>query len=197
MATVSRRVEVPVERVTAAAYTVPTEAPESDGTLEWDSTTIVVVEVEGGGERGLGYSYADAAGVGLIERRLRALVEGLDVMNIPAAWEAMVAAVRNAGRPGIAATAISAVDVALWDLKARLLELAPSAQALPRGRGRPRARAENTAAVGHGRTFLRRLRRGALSGRPRLPDDRTPGKLRCTRRWQPGDAAGMSTRSSL
>jgi L-alanine-DL-glutamate epimerase-like enolase superfamily enzyme len=32
----------------------------------------------------------------------------------------MVAAVRNVGRPGVAATAISAVDVALWDLKARL-----------------------------------------------------------------------------
>ncbi len=35
----------------------------------------------------------------------------------------MVGAVRNAGRPGIAATAISAVDVALWDLKARLAGL--------------------------------------------------------------------------
>src|SRR5262249_11820316 len=29
--------------------------------------------------------------------------------------------VRNIGRPGVAATAISAVDIALWDLKARLL----------------------------------------------------------------------------
>jgi L-alanine-DL-glutamate epimerase-like enolase superfamily enzyme len=35
----------------------------------------------------------------------------------------MVDSVRNVGRPGIASTAISAVDVALWDLKARLLEL--------------------------------------------------------------------------
>jgi hypothetical protein len=44
-------------------------------------------------------------------------------MAIAATWDAMVASVRNVGRPGIAATAISAVDAALWDLKARLLEL--------------------------------------------------------------------------
>jgi L-alanine-DL-glutamate epimerase-like enolase superfamily enzyme len=33
----------------------------------------------------------------------------------------MVRSIRNLGRPGIASMAISAVDVALWDLKARLL----------------------------------------------------------------------------
>jgi L-alanine-DL-glutamate epimerase-like enolase superfamily enzyme len=40
---------------------------------------------------------------------------------VPGAAEAMARAVRNIGRPGIAATAISALDIALWDLKARLL----------------------------------------------------------------------------
>ena len=35
----------------------------------------------------------------------------------------MVKAVRNAGRPGAVGYAISAVDVALWDLKARVLGL--------------------------------------------------------------------------
>jgi L-alanine-DL-glutamate epimerase-like enolase superfamily enzyme len=117
------RAHVPIERLDVAAYTVPTDRPESDGTLEWDSTTIVVVDVAAGTERGLGYTYADAAAAQLIERRLRPVIEGGDAMAVAAAWDAMVAAVRNVGRPGIAASAISAVDVAVWDLKARLLAL--------------------------------------------------------------------------
>jgi L-alanine-DL-glutamate epimerase-like enolase superfamily enzyme len=117
------RAEVPIERLDVAAYTVPTDRPESDGTLEWDSTTIVVVEAAAGTERGLGYTYSDASAAQLIERRLRRVIEGGDAMAVAAAWDAMIASVRNVGRPGIAACAISAVDVALWDLKARLLEL--------------------------------------------------------------------------
>ena len=35
----------------------------------------------------------------------------------------MVAAIRNLGRPGISSMAIAAVDNALWDLKARILDL--------------------------------------------------------------------------
>ena len=50
-------------------------------------------------------------------------VAGRDAMDVQGAWAAMTRAIRNDGRPGIASMAISAVDVALWDLKARLLEL--------------------------------------------------------------------------
>jgi L-alanine-DL-glutamate epimerase-like enolase superfamily enzyme len=123
MAAAAQRVAVPVERVAASAFTVPTEEPESDGTLEWNSTTIVVVEVEAGDLRGLGYSYTDAAARQIVERRLAACVCGLDAMDIPTAHSAMRRAVRNIGLAGVAATAISAVDVALWDLKARLLDV--------------------------------------------------------------------------
>jgi L-alanine-DL-glutamate epimerase-like enolase superfamily enzyme len=112
-----------VEKVEARAYTVPTEAPESDGTLEWDSTTIVLVEVEGGGERGLGYTYAHAAAAAVVDSVLAPLVEGVDPIAPPEAWQAMRRAVRNVGFAGIAAMAISAVDIALWDLRAKLLEL--------------------------------------------------------------------------
>ena len=115
--------EMPVARLAVSAYTVPTETPESDGTLEWNETTVVVVEAEAGGASGLGFSYTSQAAVGVIEQQLAPCVVGLDAMDIPAARGAMVAAVRNLGLPGIAATAISAVDIALWDLKARLLGL--------------------------------------------------------------------------
>ncbi len=110
-----------VKRVRVGAYAIPTDAPESDGTIEWDSTTIVVVEALAGDERGLGYAYADAAAARLIEHTLAGVVEGRDAMAVPGAWLAMVRSVRNLGRPGIASSAIAAVDVALWDLKARLL----------------------------------------------------------------------------
>jgi L-alanine-DL-glutamate epimerase-like enolase superfamily enzyme len=117
------RVDVAVERLQVAAYEIPTERPESDGTLEWDSTTMVTVEAHAGGKTGLGYTYADVAAAKLIESKLADVVEGRDAMTVPAAWEAMVEAIRNLGRPGICSMAIAAVDTALWDLKARLLEL--------------------------------------------------------------------------
>jgi len=112
-----------IRHVDVGAYRIATDAPESDGTIAWDSTTIVVVEVLAGDEHGLGYAYADASAAQLIERTLAGVVQGRDAMAVPGAWLAMIQAVRNIGRPGIAASAIAAVDVALWDLKARLLGL--------------------------------------------------------------------------
>jgi L-alanine-DL-glutamate epimerase-like enolase superfamily enzyme len=124
MTSATQRAEAPVERLDVSAYTVPTERPESDGTLEWDATTLVLVEARAGGDVGVGYTYADVACARLIESKLLAAVEGCDALAVPAAWDAMVGTVRNLGRPGIASTAIAAVDVALWDLKARLLGVA-------------------------------------------------------------------------
>lgn len=112
-----------IERVQAAAYTVPTDAPESDGTLDWDHTTLVACEVTAGGRTGLGYTYAAAAAARLLEDQLRAQVEGRSALDVAGAWEALARAVRNVGRPGVASMAIAAVDVALWDLKAKLLEV--------------------------------------------------------------------------
>ncbi len=113
----------PIGAVSASAYTIPTDSPEADGTLHWDSTTLVVVEVQGGGKTGLGYTYTNGCITQLIEKKLANVVEKLDAMDPPAAWRAMQVQVRNMGREGLAATAISAVDVALWDLKAKLLDL--------------------------------------------------------------------------
>jgi L-alanine-DL-glutamate epimerase-like enolase superfamily enzyme len=124
-------VEVALEGLDVSAYTVPTEEPESDGTLEWDATTIVVVEARAGEETGLGYAYGDVSVARFVESQLAAAVTGADALSPPAAWKAMRAAIRNAGQPGVGAMAVSAVDVALWDLKARLLGLC-LADALPR-----------------------------------------------------------------
>ncbi|MEY9212782.1 mandelate racemase [Thermobifida halotolerans] len=112
-----------VERVETAVYTVPTDRPAGDGTLAWDSTTMVLVRVDGGGQRGLGWTYGPAACARAVGDLLAPQVVGRAVMDVPAALEAMVRAVRNASRPGAVGYAVSAVETALWDLKARLLGL--------------------------------------------------------------------------
>jgi L-alanine-DL-glutamate epimerase-like enolase superfamily enzyme len=114
---------LPIERLEVAAYRVPTDFPEADGTYEWDSTTIVVVEAVADGTHGLGYSYTTRAAAVLIKNVLAPSVVGHDALGVPASWEAMERSVRNLGRSGIAGTAIAAVDAALWDLKARLLQV--------------------------------------------------------------------------
>ena len=91
--------------------------------MEWDSTTLVVVHAFAGNEIGLGYTYADSATATLIHKLLANVVAGQDAMSPVACWNQMARRIRNLGRPGIASMAISAVDVALWDLKAHLLNL--------------------------------------------------------------------------
>jgi L-alanine-DL-glutamate epimerase-like enolase superfamily enzyme len=118
-----------IERIDAAAYTVPTDEPESDGTLEWDATTIVVVHASGGGETGLGYTYGPAPIAAVVTGMLAGVVRGRDALATRAAAMAMRAALRNAGQAGMGAMAQSAVDLALHDLRARLLGL-PLSRAL-------------------------------------------------------------------
>jgi L-alanine-DL-glutamate epimerase-like enolase superfamily enzyme len=115
--------EVTVDRLEVSVFTVPTSSPESDGTLEWNKTTLVLVEALGAGKQGLGYSYADEATATLIQKTLSGVVSGSDALAPTAAYASMWRRIRNLGRPGICSMAISAVDCALWDLKARLLEL--------------------------------------------------------------------------
>jgi len=112
-----------IDRIEVSTFTIPTDFPESDGTLEWNSTTLVLVHAYGEGRVGLGYTYADRATATLIRDSLSEVVKGLDTMAPAASWNAMVSRVRNLGRPGIVSMAISAVDIALWDLKARLLNV--------------------------------------------------------------------------
>ncbi len=112
-----------VERLEVSAYTVPTETPEADGTLAWNETTLVLVRASACGTSGFGYSFADIATAEVVDMHLKRSVIGGHCLNIAELWSRMVRAIRNLGRPGICSMAISAVDNALWDLKARLLHL--------------------------------------------------------------------------
>jgi L-alanine-DL-glutamate epimerase-like enolase superfamily enzyme len=113
-----------IEQLDVHVLQLPTERPESDGTARWSATTMVLAELRAAGLVGLGYSYITAAAGSVIRDLLAPCVVGADAFAIPDIVTRMVQAVRNHGRPGLVACAISAVDVALWDLKAKLLDVA-------------------------------------------------------------------------
>lgn len=117
------RPDAKVDRIRAAAYRVPTDEPEADGTLAWDATTMITVHAEGGGLRGFGYGYADPAAAVLINETLAPALTGCDALAPQAAWDTARVRLRNSGHAGIGACAVSVLDSALWDLKARLLGL--------------------------------------------------------------------------
>ncbi|MDQ2707661.1 MAG: mandelate racemase [Actinomycetota bacterium] len=106
-----------------SAFTVSTDLSEADGTLAWDSTTMVLVEVTADEVTGLGWTYGPTACAGVVADLLAPVVVGADPLNVGGVFEGMVRAVRNAARPGAVGYAVSSVDLALWDLKARLLGL--------------------------------------------------------------------------
>jgi L-alanine-DL-glutamate epimerase-like enolase superfamily enzyme len=111
-----------IESSEVRIYTVPTDAPEADGTFSWTSTTMVLVTVKCGGVCGLGYTYTDAATGKLVRELLDKIVQGRDAFEHGAILQSMYHQVRNSGETGITTMAISAIDNALWDLKARLLD---------------------------------------------------------------------------
>jgi len=115
--------DIAVEKVEVSSYTIPTDFPESDGTIEWSKTTLVLVQVHAGGQTGIGYTYAGLAAATLIRESLVEIVVGSNAMSVTSSYMQMWRKVRNLGRPGVCSTAISALDCALWDLKARLLNL--------------------------------------------------------------------------
>jgi L-alanine-DL-glutamate epimerase-like enolase superfamily enzyme len=124
-------------KVEATTYRFQTCAPEADGTLEWGETTVVAVDAHAADRSGLGWTYSTRAAAALVHDHLAPILEPLEPMDIPRAWQAMHRACRNLGTRGLVAQAISAVDIALWDLKARLLDvsltalLGPSRDAVP------------------------------------------------------------------
>ena len=115
--------EAAVSALDARAFEIPLETPESDGTARWASTVMIVVEAHAGDETGVGYTYGSRACRSVVDELLAPVVVGRDAFAVAVAWEGMVAACRNAGSVGVASMAIAAVDLALWDLKARLLGL--------------------------------------------------------------------------
>lgn len=112
-----------IEGLKVSIYNIPTDLPEADGTISWDSTTLVLVELEAGGKKGIGYTYGYPAVASIIYHTLKNIVVGKDAMQIAGINTEMIKAIRNNGTTGVAMMAVSAVDNALWDLKAKILDI--------------------------------------------------------------------------
>jgi len=112
-----------VKDLKVSAYKIPTATPEADGTIEWNSTTLVLVEINAADKNGIGYTYANEATAIVIDKVLKKIVVNTNVLDIPLLNAKMIAAIRNDGQTGIAMMAVSAVDNALWDLKAKLFDM--------------------------------------------------------------------------
>jgi L-alanine-DL-glutamate epimerase-like enolase superfamily enzyme len=122
-----------ITKVEVHAHTVPTDLPEADGTFEWNSITLVLAEIFAGGETGLGYTYGSAAIGKVADHLAQSSLQGQSPFHVPRLHAQMSRSIRNDGNRGLAAMAVSMLDVALWDLKARLLGL-PVTQLLGKAR---------------------------------------------------------------
>lgn len=114
---------VKISALSVSAYKIPTQTPESDGTIKWNSTTLILVELIAGDKTGIGYTYADEAAATIIKNTFDKIIVGMDCMNIPAITNTLINKIRNDGNTGIAMMAVSAVDNALWDLKAKIFDV--------------------------------------------------------------------------
>ena len=99
--------ETAIEGLEVTAYRIPTDGPESNGTLEWDSTTVVLVQVRAANVTGVGFSYASESTAVLIREKLKSLLLRSDALDTQGIWKQTVRTIRNLGRPGINAAASS------------------------------------------------------------------------------------------
>ena len=118
-----------IESVRTDSFKLPLETVLSDATHgnipHFEFVTVRVRDTDG--VEGMGYTYAvnsgGAAFHALIDGYLAPVVIGKDGDLIEMLWKKMWWAVHYSGRGGHATSAISAVDIALWDLKANRAKL--------------------------------------------------------------------------
>ena len=114
-----------IKEIQADHYRIPLPVALSDSThgtiAHFELVTARVRDADGA--EGVGYTYTVGAGGAaihaLLARELAPLLVGHDAERIEALWQTMWWALHYVGRGGAAALAISAVDIALWDLRAR------------------------------------------------------------------------------
>lgn len=112
-----------MEKIKIAAYEIPCDSPESDGTFSWKTTTLILVTLQSENKTGLGFSYGHEASLDIIKKTLSPFLETAFHWEFPLTYNRMLHSLRNIGKSGITAHAIAAVDIALWDLKAKILEI--------------------------------------------------------------------------
>jgi len=109
-----------IEQVLARTVRVPLERPVRTSDLVIDAREFVVVDLHADGLVGRGYGFTrDGLVAETVARNLAPLLVGEDARFPERHWERMWRATRYLGRRGLLMRALSAVDIALWDLKAQ------------------------------------------------------------------------------
>ncbi|MBW1960116.1 MAG: mandelate racemase/muconate lactonizing enzyme family protein [Deltaproteobacteria bacterium] len=114
-----------IKNIQTALYRIPLPTVLSDSTHgEISHFELITVRISAGnGAEGVGYTYTVGSGGAavccLVERDIKTALLGLDPRRIEEIWETMWWKLHYVGRGGITVFAISAVDIALWDMKAR------------------------------------------------------------------------------
>ena len=110
-----------IQQVRAFTCDIPLSTPIVMGDLRYDSRDYIVVEVRtDDGLCGIGFGMARYAPVAaIVERNLAPLLIGRDPMLNEQLWEAMYFRNLPIAR-GMFMRALSAVDIALWDLKGKV-----------------------------------------------------------------------------
>ncbi len=110
-----------IEQIETAYYRLPLEPMGDAGHGAIDSEELITLALQAGGLTGHGYSYTIGRGgraiQALIEHDLKPLLLGRDASNIEGLWQLMWQRLLYVGRGGLAAFAVAAVDIALWDLR--------------------------------------------------------------------------------
>lgn len=118
-----------IEKVETGFYRVPLPVPLSDSTHgTMTSFELITARVrDADGAEGMGYTYTTGHNGGavahLLSREISELVAGEDADRIERLWQKVWWGLHYGGRGGPSVLALSALDVALWDLKARRAKL--------------------------------------------------------------------------
>ena len=110
-----------IEAISTAYYRLPLEASGDAGHGLLDTEELITVEIRADGLVGHGYAYTIGRGGrairALVEHDLAPLLVGQDAEDVDALWERMWRGLLYVGRGGLAAFAVAALDIALWDLR--------------------------------------------------------------------------------
>jgi L-alanine-DL-glutamate epimerase-like enolase superfamily enzyme len=105
----------------------PVEGGFADATRKVESLGFVIVRViTAGGQEGVGITYHEVGGEAtaeLIRRNIAPRLTGRDPLATEVIWQELFHYLRGVGRKGLTYCALSAVDIALWDLKGKILGL--------------------------------------------------------------------------
>ncbi len=111
-----------IERIDALAVSIPLPQPVADAVRRITHQDHLIVKVRAEGLEGLGFALGydgSRAMLELIDAIFRPLLVGADALEAEHLWAEMYRQSIQAGRRGAALRAISAIDIALWDLRGK------------------------------------------------------------------------------